>query len=105
MQKNYDARRQKLRDLFQDNDMAEVISPLIDEIVELERRMDELRQLPFIQIHPKNRAIQKVTPASRQYKECSQSYMNGIRILIGILKKDEPTAADELAKKLEDFML
>ena len=31
--------------------------------------------------------------------------MNGIRILIGILKKDEPTAADELAKKLEDFML
>jgi hypothetical protein len=47
--------------------------------------------------------MQRSTPAAKLYKECTQSYMNAIRILAGILHKVESSAQDELLKMLEDF--
>ena len=46
-----------------------------------------------------------MTPAAKQYKETMQSYMNAIRILCGLLAKTEPSAQDELLKRLEEFSL
>ena len=98
-------RRKQLNDIFENIDPAEktLIDSLLDEVVYLEERMTELKGLPFIYIHPANPAKQKSTPAAKQYKECSQSYMNAIRILVGILKKAEASAQDELLKRLEEF--
>lgn len=99
------ARRDELEDIFKDVDESKkrLVNKLLDEVVFLEERMDELRAMPFIAVHPKNPAMQRTTAAARQYKECSQSYMNAIRILAGILSKVESTAQDELLKRLEEF--
>lgn len=102
-----DTRRKQLEAIFADVDPGEkiLISYLIDEVVHLENRMIELKKLPPIHTHPQNPALQKSTSAAKQYKECMQSYMNALRILVNVLRKVEATAQDELLKKLEEFSL
>ena len=80
-----------------------IIEKLIAETVELEKRMDELKRMPFIVQHPTKPYLQKTTPAARQYKECSQSYMNAIRILCGVLRQNGIDEQNELLKRLEEF--
>ena len=98
-------RREELNDIFKDVEENEkkLIAPLLNEVVQLEEEMSRLKDLPFINIHPKNPALQKITPAAKLYKECSQSYMNAIRILVNVLRKVESSAQDELLKRLEEF--
>lgn len=98
-------RFEELKDLFADVEENEkkLVLRLLAEVVYLEERMEELKKLPFLHIHPKNPALQKLTPAAKLYKECSQSYMNAIRILLSILRKVETSAQDELLKRLEEF--
>lgn len=54
---------------------------LIEETIFLEEQLIELKELPFIQVSKKNPAIQKTTPAAKQYKEFLQQYNNCLRIL------------------------
>lgn len=98
-------RREEIDKIFSvvDDDQRTLVSPLIDEVIFLEKQMRELRALPFVKIHPQNPALQKTTPAAKLYKESSQSYMNAIRILSSILRKVEASAADELMNSLEEF--
>lgn len=98
-------RREELDEIFKDVEENErrLVDKLLDEVVYLEDRMHELKELPFISVHPKNPALQKSTPAAKQYKECSQSYMNALRILGSILNKVESSAQDELLRRLEEF--
>ena len=81
-------------------------SELIDEIVFLEERMKELRKLPFIKVNPKNPAQQKVTPASKQYKEILQQYNNSLRLLLRISgdigEAEEESPLWIWAKKMKD---
>ena len=99
------SRREDLERIFKDVPEGEkvLVGPLIDEVIYLEMRMEDLRRMPFIAVHPRNPQLQRSTPAAKQYKECSQSYMNAVRILLGILSKTEPSAADELMEKLAAF--
>lgn len=101
----YDTRQKDLLALFEsvDENERELIGPLIGEVAFLEERMAELKKLPFIRVHPKDPSLMKTTPAAKQYKECSQSYMNAVRILLGVLGKAEVSAQDELLKRLEEF--
>lgn len=98
-------RKETLEDIFKDVDESEqkLIAPLLEEVIYLEEQMKYLRTLPQIKIHPTNNAIQKKTEAAKLYKEYSQSYMNAIRILIGVLHKVDSSAQDELLKRLEEF--
>ena len=98
-------RREELIVIFKDVDenTLSLILPLIDEVVFIEDMMHSLRKLPFIRVHPKNPSKQETTPAGKQYKEFSQSYMNAIRILCSILNKVDNNAENELLKKLADF--
>lgn len=98
-------RREKLNEIFAgvEADQRELVSQLLDEVVFLEERMTELRRLPFVHVHPQNPAMQKTTAAAKLYKECSQSYMNAIRILSSILRKVETSAADKLMDLLGEF--
>lgn len=59
-----------------------VLTPLIDDMIELEEQLEYLRTLPKIKVHPKDPCRQKATPAAKLYKECLQQYMNMIRILM-----------------------
>lgn len=97
-------RRDELNEIFEKVEEKKLINPLLDEIVFLEDKMIELKKVPFISVNPKNSTQQKITPAAKLYKECSQSYMNAIRILVNILRKIENSAADDLLERLKEFM-
>ena len=98
-------RREQLDEIFSaiDEDQKQLVNRLLDEVVFLEEQMAELKKLPFVNVHPKNPALQKTTSAAKLYKECSQSYMNAIRILSSLLQKVESSTQDELLKLLENF--
>lgn len=98
-------RRKELNEIFKDVDENEkqLIDKLIDEVIFLENQMTELKKYPFISIHPKNPMLQKTTSAAKLYKECSQSYMNAIRIFVNVLRKVESSEMNELLKRLEEF--
>ena len=100
-------RKEELEDIFKDIDGNEkkLIQPLIDEVIFLEEQMIYLKTLPFIRVHEKDKAKQKTTPAAKLYKECSQSYMNAIRILSAMLHKVDTSAENELLKRLEGFKI
>lgn len=87
-------RKEELIKVFEDVEHTkDIIMPMIEDVVFLEERLEELRKLPFIKVNPKNPAQQKPTPAAKQYKELLQQYNNCIKILTGILRKD--TAEEE----------
>ena len=98
-------RREELDDIFKEVDPNEkkLVNRLIDEVVFLETQMTSLKKLPFISVNPKNLSQQKTTSASKLYKECSQSYMNAIRILCSLLHKIDNSAENELLQKLSEF--
>lgn len=54
---------------------------LISDVVELEEQLDQLRKLPKIKVHPKDKTKQKATPAAKLYKEYLQQYINAIKVL------------------------
>lgn len=99
------SRYEELCEIFKGIDQNEqiLIQPLIHEVVYLEERMEELKKMPQIQVSQKDPQKQRMTAAAKQYKECSQSYMNAVRILLNTLRKAESSAADELMKRLEEF--
>ena len=81
-------RKEELLKAFEDVEHKDIIIPLIDDVVFLEDQLKELRKLPFIMVNKKNPAIQKPTPAAKQYKELLQQYNNCVKILTGIVRKD-----------------
>lgn len=82
-------REKVLLSLFKDlDDKKEIIEPLISDVVFIEHRLKELRELPFIRVSKRDIAIQESTPASKQYKELLQQYNNCIKILDGMLSKN-----------------
>ena len=69
------SRKSELLKVFENVDESkDVILPLIDDVVFLEDRLDELRKLPFIRVNPKDPSQQKSTPASKLYRELLQQY-------------------------------
>lgn len=80
---------------------------LLDEIVFIEKRLEELRKLPFIEIHPQNPMKQRATPAAKQYKELLQQYNNSLKLLfklsgdLGDTEEDSPLRAWLRSRKEE----
>lgn len=67
---------------------------LIEELIFLEKGLDELKKLPFIKVNPNDPTKQKATPASRQYKELLSQYNNTLKLflkIMGDLSGDEET--------------
>ena len=86
-------RKDELMKVFKDlDDVKEIITPMIDDVVFLEEKLTELRRLPFIRVNPKNNADQKPTAAAKQYKEFLQQYNNCIKILTSVLNKNTYSA-------------
>lgn len=81
-------RKEELLKVFENNDIT-TIKPLVDEVVFLEQQLDSLKKLPFIKIHPSKPALQKATPAAKQYKELLQQYTNVIKILMRVSGTNE----------------
>lgn len=75
-----------------------VYNPLITEIVECEKMLDSLRELPKIVVHPQDPTKQKATPAAKLYKETLQQYTNLIRLLMRASGTDEVDEESPLRK-------
>lgn len=76
----------------------EVIQPLIDEIIFLEEKLEELKKYTFLKVHPEKPELQKATPAAKQYKEFLQQYLNCIKVLEKIVGNDEEDGESPLRK-------
>lgn len=69
--------------------VRDIVTPLIDDVVFLEDQLQSLRKLPFIRVNPDNPAQQKPTAAAKQYKELLQQYNNCIKILTTTINRAE----------------
>lgn len=85
-----------------DEDKSKVIAPLLPQVVFMEQRLEELRQLPQIRVHPKNPARQEITAAGKQYKETMQAYLNAVKVLTTALSRYSIEEQDAFDKWLEE---
>lgn len=77
-------------------DSLDLVSSVIDDVIFLEAQLDELRKLPFIQVHPQDPAKQRNTPAAKMYKEFLQQYINCIKMIEYVIYKDKRLEGEEL---------
>ena len=78
------------------DELSDLVTNLVDEMLFLEANLAELKKYPFLQVHPKDPAVQRATPAAKQYKEFLQQYNNCIKIIEAIIYKDKRAEADEV---------
>ena len=100
-------RLQELESVFVniDEEKRKTIMPVLHDVVFMEMRLKELRELPHIRIHPKDKSRQETTAAGKQYKETMQAYLNVIKLLMTALYRNGGDGADELLNKLKEFEL
>lgn len=84
-----------------DVETLKLIDPLIDQIVFLEEKLDYLKTLPFIIVKKDDPTKQKVTPAYKQYKDLSQSYLNALKVVNGALGIESESVESPLRKYME----
>ena len=77
---------------------ADLYGPVIAEMVYLEKKLEELKKLPFIEVHPQNPARQRSTPAAKQYKEFLQQYNNIMKTLARAAGEDGEEKESPLRK-------
>lgn len=96
-------RKEELMNLFKDVDenQKKLVDRLVDEVVHIEKTLDELKSLPPIRVHPKDKSRQEITPAGKLYKDMAAQYMNAIRILSSLLSKVSGDDYDPVAEFME----
>lgn len=98
-------RIEELQSIFADIDPKQtaVIMPMLPQIAFMEKRLEELRTVPHLRIHPTNPERQEVTAAGKQYREIMQTYTNAVKTLLTVLQRNGSDDGDELMKKLAEF--
>ena len=81
-----------------------VLSPLVEDMIDLEEQLEQLRKLPKIKVHPKDPSRQRTTPAAKLYKECLQQYTNILRILMRATGTDMEDEESPLRKWFNGHM-
>jgi len=89
------SRREELVKLIGE-DSLQLVDEVIDEVIFLEGKLEELKKLPFIQVNPKDTSKQRSTPAAKMYKEFLQQYINCIKMIEYVIYKDKRLEVDEV---------
>ena len=76
-------RREELLKIVNESNSIAIL-PLIDRMIFLETKLEELEKLPMIRINEENPSQQKATPAAKQYREFLQQYTNVVKIVARI---------------------
>lgn len=84
-----------------DVETLKLIDPLIDRLVFLEENLNYLETLPFIIVKKDDPTRQKVTPAYKQYKDLSQSYLNALKVVNSALGIESETVESPLRKYMK----
>jgi len=89
------SRREELVKLIGE-DSLQLVDEVIDEVIFLEGKLEELKKLPFIQVNPKDTSKQRSTPAAKMYKEFLQQYINCIKMIEYVIYKDKRLEGDDV---------
>lgn len=73
----------------------DLVKDVIEEVIFLEGKLEELKKLPFINVNPNNPMQQKNTPAAKLYKEFLQQYINCIKVIEGVIYKEKRLEGEE----------
>lgn len=92
-------RREKLLEIGGDG--AETVQ-IVEEILFLERQMEEVKKLPFIKTNPQNPKQQKSLPAGKLYRELLGQYNSCIRLFAKLTGNDVDKAESPLRKWVEE---
>lgn len=93
MKKGEKERKKEIMEMLGKNTNP-VIEKVVEEVIFLENKMEELKQLPFIRISERNQMIQRATPAAKQYKELIQQYTNCVKIICKVANNMDENAQD-----------
>ena len=98
-------RTAELTNIFSEIDAKQraVVLPLLQDVAYMEKEMRDLRDLPQIRIHPKDKTRQQVTAAGKRYREIMQTYVNAIKTLLTVLQRNGSDGDDELLQALKEF--
>lgn len=77
-----------------DADVLTIVTPMIEDLVFIEKQLAELRTKPFIRYHPTDPTLQKTTSAGKLYKDLLAQEKDIVRILCSQLRKGN-TGEDE----------
>lgn len=78
-----------------------IVAPMCRDLAYLEARLAHLRTLPMLQVHPRDPARQRATPAARQYREAVQQYNALVKTL---LKAAGATGPAERTSPLREYL-
>lgn len=96
-------RREELLKLVKEDDIP-VVSKIIDNIVDLENRLNETGKLPFIIVDKQNKSKQKVLPASKLYTSLLQQYNLALKTLKTLIGGDTEEDSSPLREYLKTLM-
>lgn len=86
-----------------DKDSRLIAERMVEDILFLESQLEMLRGLPFIQVNPNNKAMQKTTPAGKQYKALLQEYASLIKLLLTASGKGDTDEVSPLRSYLKSL--
>ena len=78
-------RKTKLLSLFREEE-KEVVAPFIDEILGIERNLEEIKKLPLLKV---KEGRQKITAAGRLYTALLAQYSSAMKTLYSLSKKKD----------------
>lgn len=76
-------------------DMKEYGESLLDNLAFLKIHMEELKKLPFIEVHPTIKTKQRQTIAAKQYHDYAQTYNNMLSLLMKIMNYQNINSEDD----------
>ena len=74
----------------------QLLGDVIDEVIFLEGKLQDLKKYPFIQVHPLDDSKQRATPAAKQYKEFLQQYINCLKMIEYVIYKEKRLDGEEV---------
>ena len=76
-------KKKRLKELndFVGKDKVIFLQPLINDIIFMEERVEELKKLPFIKVNKNNFEVQKRTEASKLYLSLMAQYTQDVKAL------------------------
>ena len=82
-------RKTKLLSLFREEE-KEVVAPFIDEILGIEKNLEEIKKLPLLKV---KEGRQKITAAGRLYTALLAQYSSAMKTLYSLSKKKDKGGA------------
>lgn len=84
-----------------DKETLKLVDPLIDQLIFLENQLSYLKTLPLILVKEDDNTKQKLTPAYKQYKDLSQTYINALKVINQTIGIDSETVESPLRAYME----